>query len=67
MRKLKMLGCLASVFLIGLLLVNYLLVPYLLMLLLGSFGLSIAYWQALIVWFLVSLLFGQIKGSVTIK
>ncbi|PEL24349.1 hypothetical protein [Bacillus toyonensis] len=67
MRKLKMLGCLASVFLIGLLLINYLLVPYLITLLLGSFGVSIAYWQALIAWFLVSLLLGKLKGSVTIN
>ncbi|HDR8302827.1 TPA: hypothetical protein QC153_002187 [Bacillus cereus] len=67
MRKLKMLGCLASLFLIGLLLVNYLLVPFLVVLLLGSFGVSIAYWQAFIGWFVISLLLGKLKGSVTIN
>lgn len=67
MSKLKFIGCIASAFLIGLLLVNYLLVPFLIVLLLGSFGYSIAYWQAFIGWFLISLLLGKLKGSVTIN
>ncbi|MEW4131950.1 hypothetical protein [Bacillus thuringiensis] len=67
MNKFKLIGCIASVFFIGLLLVNYFLVPFLVVLLLGSFGITIAYWQAFIGWFLVSLLLRKLKGSVTIN
>ncbi|HEF5065789.1 hypothetical protein [Bacillus paramobilis] len=67
MNKFKVIGCIVSLFFIGLLLINYFLVPFLFVLLLGSFGFTIAYWQAFIGWFLLSLLLRKLKGSVTIN